>query len=226
MPTKKSKKFHKGIEIIWGESDWAEGEVSFDLSYSDYSFYDREVTPFLIHLGSAYLGHHTPTPTKWAYEDLKPIIPIEIITKSKEHRETKLKQDVLRGEIVRLDSEMTDLWNQIKPLNKQIDSINKKVNLITKNLKTRGIDLTTPNFLERCIRKVKNLLGFDRISLKIKEPRKLPFTEAKDQVEEFIAENFDVNEVVYPSDIAEALNLNYNLVFDILNELKKEEKLE
>lgn len=52
------------------------------------------------------------------------------------------------------------------------------------------------------------------------------FTETKDLVEKFITENFDVGDEVYPSDVTEALDLDYSLVVDVFAELKKERKLE
>jgi len=50
--------------------------------------------------------------------------------------------------------------------------------------------------------------------------------EAKNLVTEFLAANYEINDIVYPSEVAEALNLDYNLVLKIFGELMKEEKLE
>lgn len=52
------------------------------------------------------------------------------------------------------------------------------------------------------------------------------FAEAKELIEKELAKKFDVGETVYPSDITEMLNLDYNLAFDVFIELKKEGKLE
>ena len=50
--------------------------------------------------------------------------------------------------------------------------------------------------------------------------------EAKNLVTEFLAANYEINDIFYPSEVAEALNLDYNLVLKIFGELMKEEKLE
>ncbi len=49
--------------------------------------------------------------------------------------------------------------------------------------------------------------------------------DVKKRIEEFLKNNFNIDNEVYPSDIADSLNLEYNLVVKIFKLLKKEGKL-
>lgn len=49
--------------------------------------------------------------------------------------------------------------------------------------------------------------------------------QAKPLVEEFIRNHLQKNDCVYPSDVADALELDYELVQQVFAELEKEDKL-
>ena len=80
--------------------------------------------------------------------------------------------------------------------------------------------------IEKIEIQLKNLREFRVKAGSLDEPQELSFEGAKTLVNEFLAEMYEINDVVYPSDVAEDLNLDYNLVLEIFEELVKEEKLE
>jgi hypothetical protein len=56
--------------------------------------------------------------------------------------------------------------------------------------------------------------------------RKMNVKQAKPLVEEFIRSHLMENECVYPSDVADGLGLDYELVRKVFSVLEKEEKLQ
>ena len=59
----------------------------------------------------------------------------------------------------------------------------------------------------------------------VQKKMELECVDTKDRIEEFIKSNYNGDDEVYPSDIADSLNLEYNLVLKIFELLKKEGKL-
>lgn len=64
------------------------------------------------------------------------------------------------------------------------------------------------------------------ITIRLADAKEVLFEEAKIKVENFLQECFKKQETVYPSDVADELGLDYELVRNIIDMLIKEEKLE
>jgi len=61
--------------------------------------------------------------------------------------------------------------------------------------------------------------------MKDTEAKEMTVGEAKPLVEEFIRNHLKEYECVYPSDVAEELGLEYELIMEIFDILEKEEKI-
>ena len=72
--------------------------------------------------------------------------------------------------------------------------------------------------LEREVAELREAVGLDRPA-----PRKMSKTQAKKEIGAYFAQRD--GQVVYPSDIAEDLNLDYDLVLIAINELEKDSKV-
>ena len=72
--------------------------------------------------------------------------------------------------------------------------------------------------LERNVAKLQGAISLDRPA-----PRKLSKAQAKNEIRAYFAQRD--GQVVYPSDIAEALNLDFDLVSAAVHELEKEGKV-
>ena len=72
--------------------------------------------------------------------------------------------------------------------------------------------------LERNVAKLQGAVSLDRPA-----PRKLSKAQAKNEIRAYFAQHD--GQVVYPSDIAEKLNLDYDSVLAAINELEKEGKI-
>lgn len=72
--------------------------------------------------------------------------------------------------------------------------------------------------LERNVAKLQGVVLLDRPA-----PRKLSKAQAKNEIRAYFAQRD--GQVVYPSDIAEVLNLDYDLVLVAINDLEKEGKI-
>ncbi len=72
--------------------------------------------------------------------------------------------------------------------------------------------------LEREVAELRKAVGLDRPA-----PRKISRTQAKKEIGAYFAQRD--GQVVYPSDVAEDLNLDYDLVLTEINELEKESKV-
>lgn len=64
------------------------------------------------------------------------------------------------------------------------------------------------------------------VILRVKEMKDVSVEEAKLMVENFLKEYLKEHETVYPSDVADALGLDYELVRNVIDMLIKEDKLE
>ncbi|WXG39465.1 MAG: hypothetical protein WED07_01300 [Candidatus Freyarchaeum deiterrae] len=64
------------------------------------------------------------------------------------------------------------------------------------------------------------------VILQVEEVKDVSFEEAKPMVENFLKEYLKEHETVYPSDVAESLGLDYELVRNVIDTLIKEDKLE
>lgn len=72
--------------------------------------------------------------------------------------------------------------------------------------------------LEREVAELREVVGLDR-----SEPRKLSKAQAKKEIRSYFTQHD--GQIVYPSDIGEDLNLDYDLVLVAINELEKENKV-
>ncbi len=72
--------------------------------------------------------------------------------------------------------------------------------------------------LEREVAELREVVGLDR-----SEPRKLSKAQAKKEIRSYFAQHD--GQIVYPSDICEDLNLDYDQVLVAINELEKENKV-
>lgn len=68
--------------------------------------------------------------------------------------------------------------------------------------------------------------GEPPVKIRLAGGKEVPFEEAKTMVEKFLQECFKKQETVYPSDVADELGLDYELVRNVIDLLIKEEKLE
>ena len=82
------------------------------------------------------------------------------------------------------------------------------------------LDERIQRIVEECVERC-----LDRRLRESTEARVIPIEEAMPIVEEFVRKQLETSNEVYPSDVAEELGLDYNLVLQVFERLVKEEKL-
>ncbi len=64
------------------------------------------------------------------------------------------------------------------------------------------------------------------VMVRVADSKEVPFEEAKSMVENFLKECFAKQETVYPSEVADELGIDYELVRNVMDRLIREDKLE
>lgn len=132
-----------------------------------------------------------------------------------------------RGEIILFEEKASSFVEGIMPLyhgtlslraifsSGAADSLEMIYAMVEQNRKR---DRERIGALEREVAELREVVGLDR-----SEPRKLSKAQAKKEIRSYFAQHD--GQIVYPSDIGEDLNLDYDLVLVAINELEKENKV-